>query len=170
METKLDIRHWEYWFLEEFNYFDYELELVVAEGITSSENDENAPVPGARIVEAQPESRRFKIAFEHVLLFRVIDESYIKEDSEAVSSKGVLQKFEKSEFLIFAKEKCDFWAHDNYSHYRLKTTNEFIDIISTEAPEIKETSSYHRSSSDREDHAPAETGRSLSNSSKGVKF
>ena len=141
MKTPLDIRHWESWFLEELNYFDYELELVVAEGISSPEADENAPVPGARSVEVQPESRRFKIAFDHVLLFRVIDESYIKEDIEAVGSKGVLQKFEKSEFLIFAKEQCNFWAHDSYSHYRLKTTNEFIDIIATEAPEINETSS-----------------------------
>ena len=141
METKLDIRHWESWFLEDFNYFDYELKLLVAEGITNPDPGENAPVPEARSVEVQPESRRFKIAFEHVLLFRVIDESYINEDSEAVGSNGVMQKFEKSEFLIFAKEKCNFWAHDSYSHYRLKTTNEFIDIIAAEAPEITETSS-----------------------------
>ena len=141
MKTSLDIRHWDSWFLEEFDYFNYELEIVVAEGISSLEPDENAPVPGAHSVEVQPESRRFKIAFDHVLLFRVIDESHIKEDIEAVGSKGVLQKFEKSEFLIFAKEKCNFGAHDSYSHYRLKTTNEFIDIIATEAPEIKETSS-----------------------------
>ena len=141
MKTPLDIRHWESWFLEEFNYFDYELNLVVAEGISSPEPDENAPVPGAHSMEVHPESRRYKIAFAHVLLFRVIDESYIKEDSDATGTKGVLQKFEKSEFLSFAKENCNFWAHDSYSHYRLKTTNEFIDIIATGAPEIKETSS-----------------------------
>jgi hypothetical protein len=138
MESQLDILHWTKWFLEECDYFESELELVLAEVIRRPEPDKNTAIPGAHRAQVRPESRRFRVFFNYVLLFQVVDNSHSKPKQKEKNSEGVLEKFNKSAFLDYVEATYQFQVHEQYNHYRIKTTNEYIDAISIWKPIISE--------------------------------
>lgn len=138
MKSQLDILHWTKWCLEEFNYFDFELEFVLAECKPSPETEKNTPVPGAHSGRVRPGSRRYRVFFDRVLVFQIVAESHLKPNQKEKNTEDVIQKLDTSALLDYVERTYEFGSHDKYNHYRIKTTNEVVEAISAEKPIISE--------------------------------
>jgi hypothetical protein len=87
------------------------------------------------------ESRQFKVEFEEVVFYQVVDESYCTWDEyEIRDGNDKLQLFSKSRYMDFVIEHFPFYSAQNRKgkHYRLLATTEIIDVIAYDKPKITE--------------------------------
>lgn len=141
MKSPLDNIEWIYLFLDELNYSGWEIEIIISEASLSATTSEDAPVEGARKIETSPDSRRFKIKFDSVLSFQVTDESWAAPDKKAEGTFGPICVLDKSEFLDYIKKTTYDQIYENYTHYSVMTSDDIIDVISTEPPIVEELNS-----------------------------
>ena len=122
------------WFLDQLQYGDGRLGVVIAEDI-AGENPETVSVGGALIpdvfpVEATAQSRHVLVIFDRLLAYSVTNESYSSTDD--TGDDGKLRRCQCSRFAAFVNQNTlvKQLVTDEWFHYRLILADEILDVAS----------------------------------------
>jgi len=138
MKTPLDDLGERHWFLDEWNYSDFDLELVLAKGSPAEESDPNGPVPNCHKVEKTENSRRFSIKFYNIYSVQMVDENHLLSAANEESAGGVVSIVGKSALLDYANKNFLHFPSEEYKHYRVCTEFELFEILTANPPVIEE--------------------------------
>lgn len=122
MKTELDAHVYQKWFLENFQYRDRLLTLTVEEMLKQEER--------------LREPKRYLVIFKSAEVFQVYDECGHRNDFHADREQGVLAKYNSSRLLEHIKSDTIILdkAVGKLEHWSLMTTNEFVHVLTNEAP------------------------------------
>lgn len=134
--------HSDYWFLDSFKLEGDHITVVLKEGITSK-NSENVKITGSEKIEdcypieVTENSKKVNIKFIKVLAHQVVDESFAIPEEGKVDGK-VLCLHHESAYLKYLIDNSlvSQLIDDPILHYSLSLTDDVIDIITTQHPEV----------------------------------
>ena len=142
MKTILDEFHTS--FLHAVAYTKGVLRIIVSEGFRSAEPEE--PTSSAHTVmyslNTSKESRLVEVLFNRPISWQLVNESFTAgDDYEVREDKFALQVLTQSRYLDYVRTNHG-WFEDagnpSSKHLRVWTENEVIDVVSCEAPTVKQ--------------------------------
>ena len=131
--------------LDKLNYNNEgELSVFVTELVVSDYESDlgvgNSTIKNVSSVETTEVSKSYKIEFNEVVFYQVVDESITNwDDYEIRDGKDIIQILRKSRYLNFIDENFPIYniAQKKGIHYRIIAITEIIDVISYDEPIIK---------------------------------
>jgi hypothetical protein len=84
-------------------------------------------------------SRHFVVVFEDVIAYQVTNESFTTANQYEVRTKGVLCKYERSQYLDFTRSSTliDSLRPNAYIHFGLILQDDIIDVVAESEPRIE---------------------------------
>ena len=132
-----------FWILEHIVYMERVLYADVAEGIVSPAEEDilinKINIGPAHSIEVTSASRRYRVIFNEVHSFEVVDESYANVSKYGEPDYDPLRQYDRSEYLDYVKATSLIPALLNRPifHYALITQDDVIHAICCLSPTVE---------------------------------